>query len=85
MKYNPVEFLDCTLRDGGYYNNWNFNKELINKYLKEINKIKIKYIELGFRTLYEKKIKGFLNFKKFTLELIGIKFSNLNIIFNTFC
>ena len=58
MKYNPVEFLDCTLRDGGYYNNWNFNKELINKYLKEINKIKIKYIELGFRTLYEKKIKG---------------------------
>ena len=33
----------------------------------------------------DKKIKGFLNFKKFTFELIGIKFSNLNIIFNTFC
>ena len=55
---NSIEFLDCTLRDGGYYNNWNFNNELINKYLQAISKIKIKYIELGFRELDNKKIKG---------------------------
>ena len=55
---SSIEFLDCTLRDGGYYNNWNFNNELINKYLQTINKTKIKYIELGFRTLDKKKIKG---------------------------
>ena len=52
------KILDCTLRDGGYYNNWNFNNELINKYLQAISKTKIKYIELGFRELDNKKIKG---------------------------
>ena len=55
---HPIKFLDCTLRDGGYYNNWNFSKELINEYLKTINDIKINYIELGFRRLDEKQIKG---------------------------
>ena len=34
MKLN---LLDCTLRDGGYYNNWNFEKKLVNEYLKAIN------------------------------------------------
>ena len=23
-----IKILDCTLRDGGYYNNWNFSKEV---------------------------------------------------------
>ena len=55
---NSIEFLDCTLRDGGYYNNWNFNIELINKYLQVVNKIKIKYVELGFRALNNNKVKG---------------------------
>ena len=32
MKKNKLIILDCTLRDGGYYNNWNFSIELINKY-----------------------------------------------------
>ena len=31
------KLLDCTLRDGGYYNNWNFEKKLVNEYLKAIN------------------------------------------------
>ena len=39
--------LDCTLRDGGYYNN-NFIK-LISSYLNEISKTNIKFVELGFR------------------------------------
>jgi len=55
---NSIEFLDCTLRDGGYYNNWNFNNELVNEYLQVVNKIKIKYVELGFRALNNNKIKG---------------------------
>ena len=28
-----MKILDCTLRDGGYYNDWNFSKELIENYL----------------------------------------------------
>lgn len=55
---NPIEFLDCTLRDGGYYNNWNFSNKLINEYLKVINSTNIKHVELGFRTLDKKQIKG---------------------------
>ena len=52
------EILDCTLRDGGYYNNWNFNLDLIQNYLNSINSTKIKFIELGFRFNDEVKTKG---------------------------
>lgn len=27
-----IRFLDCTLRDGGYYNAWDFSEELIHEY-----------------------------------------------------
>tara|TARA_E500000178_G_scaffold351348_1_gene412233 strand:+ start:2091 stop:2246 length:156 start_codon:yes stop_codon:yes gene_type:complete len=39
-------FLDCTLRDGGYYNQWHFDKNFTNRYLKEIEKIGFKNVEL---------------------------------------
>ncbi len=28
-----IKLVDCTLRDGGYYNNWDFNPLLIQDYL----------------------------------------------------
>ena len=43
-----LTILDCTLRDGGYYNDWNFSKDFINEYLKTIYKSGIKFVELGF-------------------------------------
>jgi 4-hydroxy 2-oxovalerate aldolase len=43
------EILDCTLRDGGYYNNWDFDFNLVQKYLSAISITGIRYIELGFR------------------------------------
>ena len=33
----PLKILDCTLRDGGYYNNWDFDIELIKEIYKDIN------------------------------------------------
>ena len=51
MKKNNLEILDCTLRDGGYYNNWDFSKELIEEYLQAMSAAKIDYIEIGFRFL----------------------------------
>ncbi len=51
MKKNEIKILDCTLRDGGYYNNWDFSKELIDEYLKAMSAAKIEYVELGFRFL----------------------------------
>ena len=45
-----VNILDCTLRDGGYYNNWDFSINLINKYLDNMSKSNIQFIEIGFRS-----------------------------------
>lgn len=41
--------LDCTLRDGGYYNNWEFNRELVEKYLVSCSESRVDYVELGLR------------------------------------
>ena len=49
-----TEVLDCTLRDGGYYNNWDFSLDLVREYLKSISKSGIKIIELGFRSYPQK-------------------------------
>ena len=57
MKKQSLNILDCTLRDGGYYNNWNFSIDLINRYLKVMSDIKVDYVEIGFRS-YEKNFRG---------------------------
>ena len=46
-----IKILDCTLRDGGYYNDWNFNAKLVNEYISSINKSNIDIVEIGFRFL----------------------------------
>ena len=51
MKKNELKILDCTLRDGGYYNNWDFSSELIEDYFKAMVAAKVEYVELGFRFL----------------------------------
>jgi 4-hydroxy 2-oxovalerate aldolase len=40
--------LDCTLRDGGYINQWNFGNENIPKIIKDIERSGIEIIECGF-------------------------------------
>ena len=56
-KKNLFYNLDCTLRDGGYYNNWDFSKKFIQNYLNYISKTNISYVELGFRFNEKKKLK----------------------------
>lgn len=46
-----VNFLDCTLRDGGYYNAWDFDPQLINNYLRAMADLPIDMVEIGFRTM----------------------------------
>lgn len=43
-----VRILDCTLRDGGYINNWNFGKDAIDFTLKKLVESNIDIIEVGF-------------------------------------
>lgn len=45
---NKVSILDCTLRDGGYVNNWEFGKENINFIRKKLDEVKVNVVELGF-------------------------------------
>ena len=57
-----INLLDCTLRDGGYYNNWNFPRSLIKNYLLAISETKIDYVEIGFRFIKKNQNYGKLAF-----------------------
>ena len=46
-----VTILDCTLRDGGYYNKWDFEQGTVDKYLNSMKTAKMDIVELGFRFL----------------------------------
>lgn len=46
---SSVTMLDCTLRDGGYYNAWDFNPGLIEAYLKAMAALPVDIVEIGFR------------------------------------
>lgn len=45
-----VSLLDCTLRDGGYINDWQFGRREIKEIIKLLIKSKIEIIEVGFLT-----------------------------------
>ena len=53
---NNINILDCTIRDGGYYNNWKFNFKDVKSYLKQIYKTDVNVVEIGFNFLTKKKI-----------------------------
>ena len=50
--------LDCTLRDGGYYNKWNFSNDVANRYLRAMSSAKVDIVELGLRSLQNDDFKG---------------------------
>ena len=58
MNKNKLNILDCTLRDGGYYNNWDFSASLVSAYLQTMKEIKVEYIEIGFRSLDANEYRG---------------------------
>jgi len=48
---NNVKLLDCTLRDGGYYTNWDFEKPLVESYCRAMESLPIEYVEVGYRSI----------------------------------
>ncbi len=46
MKCNKL--LDCTLRDGGYINDWNFGFHTIKDIIRELVNSQVDYVEVGF-------------------------------------
>ena len=53
-----MQILDCTLRDGGYYTNWDFNGDVVKAYLTGMNNLPIDYLELGYRNNPDKEYLG---------------------------
>lgn len=47
--YNKLKILDCTIRDGGYLNNWRFDKRMVREVYRALSKSGIDFVEIGFR------------------------------------
>lgn len=45
---SSIQILDCTLRDGGYVNNWKFGNKTIKNIIKRLSEAKVDIIECGF-------------------------------------
>jgi 4-hydroxy 2-oxovalerate aldolase len=53
-----MQLLDCTIRDGGYVNNWEFTNEEVEECYKSVSEAGFSYFEIGFRTNKSNKGKG---------------------------
>jgi len=53
-----IKLIDCTLRDGGYYNDWDFRQELVTDYLQAMVALDVDFVEIGFRFLENVGFKG---------------------------
>ena len=45
---NTTKLLDCTLRDGGYINDWNFGFHTIKSIIRQLVESQVDYVEVGF-------------------------------------
>lgn len=48
MRQNNVYLLDCTLRDGGYVNDWTFGEKTIHEVAKGVARAGVEIVEIGF-------------------------------------
>ena len=55
---DKMKILDCTLRDGGYYTNWDFDKSIVDAYIEASNILPIDYLEVGYRNNSSKEYMG---------------------------
>ena len=64
-----MKILDCTLRDGGYYNDWDFDPHTVECYLTAMNRLPVDMIEVGYRSLPSKNYMGRFGYSpRFELE-----------------
>ena len=75
-----IKILDCTLRDGGYINNWEFGFKNIKSIISNLSDASVEFIECGFlkECIYSKDKSWFSNIKD--LENITNKI-NSNAVF----
>ncbi|WP_438347306.1 aldolase catalytic domain-containing protein [Paenibacillus sp. FA6] len=49
MKLNQSKIVDCTIRDGGLVNNWDFSVEFVQKLYAGLNEAGVDYMEIGYK------------------------------------
>ncbi len=49
-----LEILDCTIRDGGYLNQWQFDKKLVKELYRNLSRTGVDIIEIGLRNIQKK-------------------------------
>ncbi|WP_203232096.1 aldolase catalytic domain-containing protein [Paenibacillus pinistramenti] len=49
MKINPCKIVDCTIRDGGLVNNWDFSVEFVQQLYAGLNEAGVDYMEIGYK------------------------------------
>lgn len=58
-----IKILDCTLRDGGYVNNWNFGENIIRQIIGKLAASSVEIVECGFLSQKKKETKDHSIFK----------------------
>ncbi len=74
-----INLLDCTLRDGGYINNWYFGKKCIKEIALQSSNAGIEFVELGFLrdVIYNENYAIFSSIEQIS-KLIGDKPTNVS-------
>lgn len=49
MYRKEIKVFDCTVRDGGLINKWQFSHDMVRKVFEAVNKSGVDYMELGYR------------------------------------
>ena len=77
-----MKILDCTLRDGGFKCDFNWNLDFAKRYYQLMSKFNVAYIELGYWNQTAKSKNPFYNFNYETLKYItkGINKPNVSVI-----
>lgn len=44
-----LNIIDCTIRDGGLVNQWNFGVEFVSRLYETLNQARVEYMEIGYR------------------------------------
>src|SRR5208337_589473 len=49
--YRPqIKVLDCTIRDGGLINKWQFSDDLVSKVYQALSRAGVDYMEIGYKS-----------------------------------
>lgn len=67
-KNDNVVVLDCTLRDGGYFTDWQFDKKLAQSLVTSLNKAGVRVIEIGYKSPAAHKLTVFEGLFRFCTE-----------------